>query len=148
MVHQSYVNGAQKRGNTMEIDLKRNAEHYMDLTAYEAIRDVGPEKFPFRPLVYICSPYSGDVEGNTKRARTYCRYAVDKGCIPLAPHLYFPQFMDDRSERALALFMDIVLLSKCTELWVFGDTLSEGMQKEIRYAQRKGKLVKYFSEVT
>lgn len=132
----------------MEIDLKRNAEHYMDLTAYEAIRDVGPEKFPFRPLVYICSPYSGDVEGNTKRARTYCRYAVDKGCIPLAPHLYFPQFMDDRSERALALFMDIVLLSKCTELWVFGDTLSEGMQKEIRYAQRKGKLVKYFREVT
>lgn len=142
------MNGAQKRGNTMEIDLKRNAEHYMDLTAYEAIRNIEPEKFPFKPLVYICSPYSGDVEGNTQRARAYCRYAVDKGCIPLAPHLYFPQFMDDRSERALALFMDIVLLSKCTELWVFGDTLSEGMQKEIRYAQRKGKLVKYFREVT
>ena len=132
----------------MEIDPKRNAEHYMDLTAYEAIRNIEPEKFPFRPLVYICSPYSGDVEGNTKRTRAYCRYAVDKGCIPLAPNLYFPQFLDDRTERALALFMDIVLLSKCAELWVFGETISEGMQKEIRYARRKGKLVKYFSEVT
>lgn len=132
----------------MELDPKRNAEHYMDPTAYEAIRNIEPEKFPFKPLVYICSPYSGDVEGNTKRTRAYCRYAVDKGCIPLAPHLYFPQFLDDRTERALALFMDIVLLSKCAELWVFGETISEGMQKEIRYAQRKGKLVKFFREVT
>lgn len=132
----------------MELDPKRNAEHYMDTMAYEAIRNIEPEKFPFKPLVYICSPYSGDVEGNTQRARAYCRYAVDKGCIPLAPHLYFPQFLDDRTERSLALFMDIVLLSKCAELWVFGETISEGMQKEIRYAQRKGKLVKYFSEVT
>lgn len=132
----------------MELDPKRNAEHYMDTMAYEAIRNIEPEKFPFKPLVYICSPYSGDVEGNTQRARAYCRYAVDKGRIPLAPHLYFPQFLDDRTERSLALFMDIVLLSKCAELWVFGETISEGMQKEIRYAQRKGKLVKYFSEVT
>ena len=26
---------------------------------------------PFRPLVYICPPFSGDVEGNTERTRQF-----------------------------------------------------------------------------
>ena len=42
-----------------------------------------------RPLVYICSPFSGDIEGNTKKAREYSRFAVDQGAIPLAPHLLY-----------------------------------------------------------
>lgn len=42
------------------------------------------------PVVYICSRYSGDVKRNTEMARRYCRYAVDQGCIPLAPHLILP----------------------------------------------------------
>ena len=53
-------------------------------------------------------------------------------------HIYFTQFMNDRiaKERDLALFMDIVLLSKCSELWVFGDTISKGMAIEIEKAKR------------
>ena len=78
----------------MELDLKRNAEHYPDPTAYQAIRKAEPPRFPFRPVVYICSPYAGDVERNVLRARRYCRYAADQGFIPLAPHLLFPQFLD------------------------------------------------------
>ena len=31
------------------------------------------------PVVYICSPYSGDVERNTEMARRYSRYAIDNG---------------------------------------------------------------------
>ena len=27
----------------------------------------------YRPLVYICSPLSDDVSGNTERAKRYCR---------------------------------------------------------------------------
>ena len=44
---------------------------------------------------------------------------------------------DDEAERDLALFMDIVLLSKCAELWVFGSTLSKGMTIEIEKANRE-----------
>ena len=57
----------------------------------------------YRPLVYIASPLSGDVEVNTERARAFCRFALEKGQIPLAPHLLFPQFMndDDPAEREL-----------------------------------------------
>ena len=53
----------------------------------------------------------------------------------------------EESERELALFMDIALLSRCVELWVFGDVISAGMEKEIQYAQRKGKTIRYINEV-
>ncbi|WP_270421235.1 DUF4406 domain-containing protein [Acidaminococcus massiliensis] len=131
----------------MEMNPKRNAEHYPDPTAYQAIRNAEPPRFPFRPVVYICSPYAGDVERNVLRARRYCRYAADRGFIPLAPHLLLPQFLDEKTERNLALFMGISLLSKCAELWIFGEIISQGMEVEIRYAQKKGKPIKYISEV-
>lgn len=100
----------------------------------------------YRPLVYICSPLSGDVPGNTEKARRFCRFALEQGQIPLAPHLLFPQFMDDADpeERDLAIFMDIVLLGKCSELWVLGDTVSEGMQAEIEVAKRRRQPIRYF----
>ena len=131
----------------MEMNPKRNAEHYPDPTAYQAIRNAEPPRFPFRPVVYICSPYAGNVERNVLRARRYCRYAADRGFIPLAPHLLLPQFLDEKTERNLALFMGISLLSKCAELWIFGEIISQGMEVEIRYAQKKGKPIKYISEV-
>lgn len=58
------------------------------------------------------------------------------------------QFMNDndRRERDLALFMDIVLLSKCAELWVFGEKITSGMSIEIEKAKRKGQLIRYFTE--
>ena len=129
---------------------KRNSEGYFDPTAYEALTKIEREAkkaHTFRPLVYVCSPLSGDVERNAENARRYCRFAVDSGCIPLAPHLYFPQFMDDGSgaERNLALFMDIVLLSKCSELWVFGERISQGMSIEIENAKRKGQPIRWFT---
>ncbi len=125
---------------------KRNAEGYMDLTAYQAIRAADTKKFSFRPIIYVCSPYSGDTAGNTERAKRYSRFVVDEGGIPLTPHLFLPLFMREETERDLAIFMDLALLSKCAELWVFGDVISDGMQIEISHAQRKGKPVRFVSE--
>ena len=128
-----------------------NSEGYYDPTAYEALMTIEKDAKAlraFRPVVYICSPLAGDVEQNQEKARTYCRYAVDSGFIPIAPHIYFTQFMNDNSkkERDLALFMDIVLLSKCAELWVFGERITGGMSIEIEKAKRKGQLIRYFTE--
>lgn len=66
----------------------------------------------YRPLIYICSPFSGDVAGNTKRTIDFCWFALAQGQIPLAPQLMFPQFMNDEDsdQRELAIFMDIVLM--------------------------------------
>jgi hypothetical protein len=53
--------------------------------------------------------------------------------------------MNDDEDRELAMFMDMVLLSKCEELWVFGNVLSKGMGKEIERAERKNMKIRYFS---
>lgn len=91
--------------------------------------------------VYICSPYRGDVETNVQNARKYCRAAVELGCLPIAPHLLFPQFMndDDPAERGVAIEMDFNLIGICDEIWAFGlDRPTEGMRAEIRWAEGTG----------
>lgn len=127
---------------------KYNAEGYYDPTAYEALSRIEREerKAAYRPLVYICSPYSGNVDFNVTNARIYCKYAVDNKCIPIAPHLLFPQFMNDKepTDRELAMFMNMVLLSKCEELWVFGNTISQGMGQEIAKAEKRRMKIRYF----
>lgn len=122
---------------------KFNKEGYYDPTAYKAIKKT--EKF--KPLVYICSPYAGDVEDNVKNARRFCRFSVENNAIPLAPHLLLPQFMDDDNpeERELAMFMNMVLLGKCNEIWVFGSTISRGMIREINRAKKRKQLIRYFN---
>ena len=58
-----------------------------------------------------------------------------------------PQFMDDadETERDLALFMNIVILTKCSELWVFGEKISPGMAMEIRKAEVRGIPIRCFT---
>lgn len=126
-----------------------NSEHYADPTVYEALTNIETERKSlraFRPIVYVCSPFSGDVEGNILNARKYCRFAVDNGYIPIAVHLLFPQFMDDNDpdERELALFFGNAVMSKCSEVWVFGERISFGMASEIRRAKWKNYRIRYF----
>ena len=99
------------------------------------------------PFVYICSPFSGDIENNTKNARRYSRFAVFNGCIPITPHLFFPQFMndDEPAERNVAIEMDLALLLICSEVWVFGDRISRGMEIEIRQAADHNIKIRYFT---
>lgn len=130
---------------------KFNAEGYPDPTAYEALTAVEQEEKAakaFRPLVYICSPYSGNIENNIKSARRYSRFAVEMGYIPFTPHLLYPQFLDDDNpaERSLGLFFGNVLMAKCAEVWVFGSYISPGMNAEIERAKRKKYTIRYFSE--
>jgi hypothetical protein len=87
--------------------------------------------------VYICSPYRGDVTQNEENARKYCRMAVDDGFLPVAPHIYFTQFLDDADDkqRVMGMSAGMQLLMECSELWVFGAP-TEGMLKEIECAEK------------
>lgn len=134
----------------MSID-KFNSERYYDPTAYEALSTIEKEERAlraFRPIVYICSPYAGEVSKNVENARNYSRFAVDKGYIPVAPHLLFPQFLNDRNprERQLVLFFGNALMSKCSEVWVFGTQITTGMEEEIKRARWKNYRLRYFNE--
>lgn len=107
----------------MNID-KKNSEGYIDMTSYEALTNIHREemaadkKADYLPLVYVCSPYAGDIENNVKNAKVYSRYAVKENAIPVTPHLLYPQFMDDGNdaEREMAIHFNSVLLGKCTEV--------------------------------
>lgn len=131
-----------------------NCEGYFSPTEYTAFTRLEKQEkaaakaAAFRPIVYICSPYSGNTEKNTENARKYSRFAVDNHCLPITPHIYFTQFMDDNipEERDTAIFMNWVLMSKCAELWVFGEIISEGMKAEIERARRKHLKIRYFTE--
>lgn len=50
-------------------------------------------------LVYIASPYSGDVERNVAFAKAACRYAMNQGVTPIASHLLYPQMLDDGVQK-------------------------------------------------
>lgn len=118
---------------------RRNHEFYNDPTPYEALRHI-PQR---SRCVYICSPYRDNPRVNIMRARRYCRFAVSKGAIPFAPHLYFPQFLYEENERDTAMRMNRVLMGFCDEVWVFGDFVTNGMAEELKWA--KGMKIRRFS---
>ena len=130
---------------------KFNSEGYFHPTAHGALSAIEKEERSlraFRPIVYICSPYAGDIDANVDAARRYSRFAVEQGYIPIAPHLLFPQFLNDADpkERQLGLFFGNALMSKCSEVWVFGSRISAGMEAEIERAKWKNYRLRYFTE--
>ena len=133
--------------------MHRNSEHYPDPTfggAYDSIRQM--EKAfctgkKYIPWVYIASPYRGDVKTNTENAKRYSFFAVMQGKVPFCPHIYFTQFLDDnvKVERKIGLNLALHKLRLCREVWVFGDTVSEGMRNEIWIAKKRHIPVRYFT---
>lgn len=91
-------------------------------------------------LVYICSPYAGDIEKNVRFARAACLYAAEHGCAPVAVHLLYPQLLDDAipAQREIGIQMGLRVLASCDELWICGERISLGMSCEITEAERLG----------
>ena len=127
---------------------KYNAEGYHDPTVFEALSNIEKEeKQRKKKIVFICSPFAGDIEGNTRRAKRYGRFAVIEKAVPIIPHLMYPQFLEenDPEERQLGIDMGLILLGKCQELWVFGSRISSGMSAEITKAKRWNIPIRYFT---
>ena len=99
-------------------------------------------------LIFICSPYRGDTELNIERARRYCLFAHTQGVVPFAPHIHNTQFLTEsiREERDAGIRMGLEILKKCDEIWLFGSQITEGMESELKTAQRLNKQVRYFND--
>jgi hypothetical protein len=93
-----------------------------------------------RKLVFIASPYAGDIAHNVEMTKQYCRHALEMGCDFIAPHLLYPQILNDANpaEREIGIRMGLRLLAECDELWVCGNKITEGMRTEIAEAERLG----------
>lgn len=99
--------------------------------------------------IYVCSRLAGDIENNIEKAKVYARFVAKTcGAIPIAPHIYFTQFLDDTvpEERAFGTMAGLMLLSDCDELWYFGDSVSGGMIREIIAAKEQNIPVRYVSD--
>ena len=129
----------------------KNREGYADPTAGAAVSQVMKEyrkeqqrKFAAknRRKIYVASKYAGDVQTNIENAIWCCRYVIDRGYMPVASHLLYPQILDDNipREREMGLMFGLALLATCDEVWVFtdGGEISSGMAKEIEEATRLG----------
>ena len=130
---------------------KFNSEGYVDQTAFEAISNIVQEEKKVlcgRRQVYICSPYAGDTERNIANALRFCRFAIDRGYDPIAPHVYYTRFLDDGNptDRELGLYLGLRHLKHCKEMWVFGSRISAGMAIEIGKAKQYKIPVCYFTE--
>ena len=117
----------------------------------KAYKDAGKKCIGVMPyyapeeLVYAAGmmPFGmwGSNSKTIQRAKEYSRAAVEKGVIPVTPHIYLTQFMDDNvpEERELALKIGSELVLGCSELWAFGiDHPSAGMAAEIELATAHG----------
>lgn len=97
--------------------------------------------------VYICSPLGGNVSANIENAKRYARYALECGMAPFIPHFYALVLNDDNpEERKLGMQAGISLLWVCDEVWVFGNQITDGMKKEILFAEKLNIKVRYISE--
>jgi hypothetical protein len=85
--------------------------------------------------IFVCSPFAGDIERNTLYAQEACRFVVGTGNNPFAPHLFYPQFIDERTGRQAGIKRGIQMLVDCDEVWVFTELgRSAGMNQEIDIA--------------
>lgn len=133
----------------------RNHEHYYDPTAGSACANICRCKKIKRKMesgeffmkwIYIASPFRGDTDVNTMRAKRYARFVAKHNAVPVCPHIYLTLFLDDSlpEERKAGMYLGIQMLKRCQEIWVFGSTISEGMQKEIDFAIKNKIRIRYF----
>ena len=95
-------------------------------------------------LIYVASPYAGDIENNIQYAKQACKYVLNQGKAFFCPHLLYPQILDDSNpeERKIGIILGMEVLKKCDEIWVFGENISKGMSEEIEFAKERGIPVK------
>ena len=87
--------------------------------------------------VFISHPFSASPERHAAAVKRIARALARDGCLPLAPQIYLPQFVDEATQRDLALQMCLDLVSLSDELRVYG-RVTEGMRLEIEAARKLG----------
>ncbi len=89
-------------------------------------------------LIYICAPLRGDVQLNIEFARQKAKEVFDSGDIPICPHLMFPPIADPANpeQDKQAIEMCLKLIERCHRVHVYGSEWTEGMWREIHYAER------------
>lgn len=128
-------------GQAAEELLKERGPKY-NMSSHEAevkLRELQKEESMEK--VYVCSQYGsrGDKATNLELAKFFCMLVIEEGKIPICPHLFYSQVLNDdvKSQRAAGMRIGLDLLKDCMELRIFTN-ISEGMKGEILKASEWG----------
>ena len=109
-------------------------------------------------IAFVCSPYrakstdpetaAAEVRANRDRAKLACKVLTRLGYLPLAPHLYFTEFLNDdhASDREDGICLGLKWLEMASEFFCFGDEITEGMSIELARAKELGVPVRMMPE--
>ncbi len=97
--------------------------------------------------VYVCHPFADDPVANQIFVKGFCEDLAGRGVIPVAPHIYLPHFLNEVTQRELAMQMCLGLLEVCDELAICSEKISSGMEREIKHANAHGIWVSLIADV-
>lgn len=102
-------------------------------------------------MAYVCSKYRAknevEMQQHIMDAMEACRAVHERGDIPVAPHLYWPRFLDEGNpeDRDYGLQAGMEALKRCDQMVVIirqegpeDEWISQGMQAEITAAAKMG----------
>lgn len=95
-----------------------------------------------KKVVFIAHPLSGDLKENTQKILAICEQVHKEGVTPVAPYLVSLQYADNTiiQNEALGVEANYICLERglVDELWLYGDSISSGMEAEILLAVELG----------
>lgn len=100
-------------------------------------------------MIFICSPYRRynfyNEYKNITKALKYCETIIKQGGIPIAPHIMYTSILNDKNEeeREKGINLGLKLLKKCDYIYVYGDYISNGMKREIEFAEKNNIPIKH-----
>ena len=74
-----------------------------------------------------------------------CEFVFNQGAVPINPFRLYEYFLGDRVDRDLIRQANNNLIRKCDELWVFGESIADGVLFEILYAKKLKMPVKFYT---
>lgn len=97
---------------------------------------------------YICSPLSGNETENINNAIAYAKFVYHRcGMIPIMSHFYSLIFDEtNKVQRELGISIGLGKILDSEHMWVFGNTITEGMGEEIRKAMALNRTIHYIDD--
>lgn len=97
---------------------------------------------------YICSPLHGNEKQNINNAIAYAKYIYERcDMIPIMSHFY-ALILDDTNkvQRDIGISIGLGQILDSQDIWVFGNTITKGMDEEIRKAMALKRNIHYIDD--
>jgi hypothetical protein len=112
---------------------------------FKAIKELAEKMLIEKPTAELPVVFTAQSKLHFYCRDAICEFVFNRGAVPVNPFRLYEYFLSDRVDRDVIRQANNNLIRKCDELWVFGDTIADGVLFEILYAKRLSMPVKFFS---